>query len=123
MNTSIAKTSFAVLALVFTSHFGFAHTTAVTSPKSGAVLAQSPPAIEIKFAHEASLTAVIVVAAGKPERKLEFAPKGSAKLFTIANANLDVGRNEIQWKALSKDGHVVAGSIILVIDPAAPKTH
>jgi len=99
-----------------------AHTVATSSPKSGASLAQSPPVIEIKFAHEATLTSAAVIAAGSPERKLEFAPKGSAKAFTIANANLAAGRSEIQWKALSKDGHVISGSIVLTIDPALPKT-
>jgi len=108
--------------LVLTASVSFAHTVATTTPKSGTTLAQSPPAIEIKFAHEASLTSVAVISAGSPERKLEFAPKGSAKLFTVSNANLVAGRSELRWKALSKDGHVISGSIILTIDPALAKT-
>jgi methionine-rich copper-binding protein CopC len=108
--------------LMMVADLTFAHTSAITSPKSGAVLTQSPPAIEIKFEHDASLTSVVVVEAGKPERKLEFSPKGSGKVFTVTNANLASGRSEIQWKALSKDGHVVSGSIILVIN-AAQKTN
>ncbi len=103
--------------------FSLAHTTATTSPKSGSVLTLSPPLVEISFQHEARLTSAVVIAADKSERKLEFAPKGSAKTFTVANANLAAGRNEIQWKALSKDGHVVSGSIVLVIDSAAQKTN
>jgi methionine-rich copper-binding protein CopC len=63
-----------------------------------------------------------VVTAGKPDRKLESTPKSGAKVFTIADPKLVAGRNEIQWKALSKDGHVVSGSIVLTIDPAAKKT-
>jgi copper resistance protein C len=92
-----------------------AHTTAVTSPKNGAVLAQSPPKIEITFEHEARLTSVIVVAADKTERKLTFAPTTSAKTFTITDANLAAGASEIQWKALSKDGHVVSGKLKLTV--------
>lgn len=97
-----------------------AHTTAVTSPKNGAVLAQSPPTIEIKFEHEARLTSVVVVAADKTERKLTFAPTTSSKTFTLADANLGAGTNEIQWKALSKDGHVVSGKLKLTIQAEKP---
>jgi len=116
MKSFILTTTSAILILA--ASLSFAHTAATTSPKSGAELAQSPPVIEIKFEHEASLTSVMVVEAGKPERKLEFAPKGSGKIFTVSNANLAAGRSEIQWKALSKDGHVVSGKIVLVINPA-----
>jgi copper resistance protein C len=123
MKRSIPTMAGAALMLVLSASLCNAHTTATTSPKSGTSLAKSPPAVEIKFEHEASLTSVVVIEAGKPDRKLEFSPKGSAKIFAIANANLATGRNEIQWKALSKDGHVVSGSIILVIDPALKKTN
>jgi methionine-rich copper-binding protein CopC len=95
-----------------------AHTSvSSTTPKSGAELAQSPPAIEITFRGEARLTSVVAVDANKAERKLEFTPKSSATTFTIANPELKPGRNDIQWKALSKDGHVVSGSLVLTITP------
>jgi methionine-rich copper-binding protein CopC len=109
--------SIASALLILTANLSSAHTAATTTPKSGAELTQSPPTIEIRFEHEASLTSVVVVEAGKPERKLEFSPKGSSKVYTVTHANLAAGRSEIQWKALSKDGHVVSGSIILVIKP------
>jgi methionine-rich copper-binding protein CopC len=121
MKSSILTTVGAMLLL--SASFALAHTAATTSPKSGAVLTQSPPVIEIKFEHEASLTSVVLVETGKADHKLEFTPKGSAKVFTVANANLPAGRNEIQWKALSKDGHVVSGSIILVVNSAPQKSN
>jgi copper resistance protein C len=123
MKSTILKMAIATLALTISMSLALAHTAATTSPKTGAVLSQSPPAIEIKFGHEASLTSVVVIQVGKPERKLDFAPKGSAKAFTISNANLGVGRNEVQWKALSKDGHVMSGSIVITIEPVAPKAN
>lgn len=99
-----------------------AHTTvAGTSPKSGSVLEQSPPVIEIQFREEARLTSVVVIEAGKPERRLEFTPKSSATNFKVHNPDLKSGRSEFQWKALSDDGHVIDGSLILVIKPTAPK--
>jgi copper resistance protein C len=98
-----------------------AHTNvASTSPKNGAVLEQSPPTIEINFEHAVRLTSVVVLAAGRPERKLQFSPSDSASTFTVTDPALAPGRNEIQWKALSRDGHVISGALILVIKPATP---
>lgn len=101
-----------------------AHTTvASTSPQSGSVLDQSPPLIEIKFRDAASLTSVVVLEAGKPDRRLQFTPIGSATSFKIQDPGLGSGRNEIQWKALSMDGHVISGSLILMIKTRAAKTN
>jgi len=93
-----------------------AHTTMQSSsPPSGATLEQSPPLIEIKFHAAISLTSVVVVDASKAERKLEFTPHGAATAFQLPNPQLAPGKNEIQWKGLSKDGHVVSGSLVYVI--------
>jgi copper resistance protein C len=89
-----------------------AHTMLASStPPSGATLEQSPPSIEMKFHHPLNLTAVVVVDASKTERKLEFAPHAAATAFQLPNPQLVPGHNEIKWKGLSKDGHVVTGSL------------
>ena len=99
-----------------------AHTTLESSsPPSGATLEQSPPTIEMKFHHPINLTSVVVVDAGKAERKLEFTPNASAAVFQLPDPQLHAGRNEITWKGLSKDGHVVTGSLVFEIKPKAPK--
>jgi methionine-rich copper-binding protein CopC len=109
----------AIFSLSLFAGLSFAHTSvATTTPKSGAVLAQSPPVIEIQFRDEVRMTSVVVLDVNKVERRLEFAPKSSAAAFKLENAELRPGRNEIQWKALSKDGHVVSGSLIITIAPA-----
>lgn len=106
------------LILVLSAAASLAHTTVTsTSPKSGSVLEQSPPLIEIQFRDAARLTSVVVTQVGKPERRLEFSPKGSATSFKVSNPALEIGRNEIQWKALSHDGHVISGTLILTIKP------
>jgi len=98
----------------------FAHTSAIeTSPKSGSILVRSPATIEITFAEAARLTSVVVAQAGKPERKLAFAPTHSATTFRIEDPALEPGRNEVRWIALSKDGHVVKGTIVLTIQADA----
>ena len=122
MKLSILKATLAGLPLVFTAGGTFAHTSvASTNPKSGSVLEASPPVIEIQFHEETRLTSAVVVEPGKAPRKLAYTPTGAATVFKIADAALGPGRSEIQWKALSKDGHVVSGSLVLVIKPSATK--
>jgi copper resistance protein C len=108
--------------LITASGFAFAHTSTIsTNPKTGSVLEQSPPAVEITFKDAVRMTSVVAVQQGKPERKLESSPQASATVFTIAHPQLETGRNEIRWIALSKDGHVIKGVIELTVKPAATK--
>jgi methionine-rich copper-binding protein CopC len=90
-----------------------------TAPVSGSILPASPAEVTITFNEPARMTSIVVAEAGKPERKLEFMPGGSATVFMVHNPNLATGRNEIKWTALSKDGHPISGSIIIVIKPGA----
>ena len=108
--------------LMTASTLACAHTSAVsTNPKSGSVLEQSPPNVEITFKDAVRMTSVVAVQEGKPERKLESSPQASATNFKIVNPQLGIGRNEIRWIALSKDGHVVKGVIELTLKAAASK--
>jgi methionine-rich copper-binding protein CopC len=113
----------AVLLGLFVVPAGAHSTILSTSPQSGSVLDQSPPTIEFTFRDPVRLTSVVVVQNGKPDRKLEFEPSDSAATFKLHRPQLGPGHNKIQWKALSKDGHVISGSVILVIAPAASKTN
>ena len=99
-----------------------AHTTLESStPPTGAKIEQSPPVIEMKFHHPVNLTSVVVVDASKAERKLEFTPHGSATTFQLPNPQLAAGHNEVKWKGLSKDGHVVTGTLVYEIKPKEAK--
>lgn len=98
-----------------------AHTTIESAkPASGAELDRSPSSIELKFKHPMQMTSVVVIDAGKTERKLSFSPTTGAQVITIATPALEPGRSEIKWKGLSKDGHVISGSLSYVIKPASP---
>ncbi len=90
-----------------------------TVPASGSILAASPAEITINFNEAARVTSIILIEPGKPERKLDFMPSGSSTSFMVHDPKLATGRNEIKWKALSKDGHPIEGSIIIVIKPGA----
>ena len=99
-----------------------AHTTIEsTEPAQSAVLARSPPDIAIRFEHQAQLTSVVVHAAGLSARKLEFEPHGSAREFKLLRPALTPGRNELAWKGLSTDGHVIEGKLVFVIEPTPPQ--
>lgn len=98
----------------------FAHSTVKSStPASGSVIPASPAEVVITFNEAARMTSVVVAETGKADRKLDFSPAGQATTFTMADPKLVNGRNEIRWKALSKDGHPIEGSIILVVKPGA----
>ena len=98
----------------------YAHPTVKgTLPRDGAVLQESPPVVEIEFAHAARLTSGVTSGDDKTERRLEFTPAGSAISFKIPEPGLGLGRNEIRWKALADDGHVIDGSLTIIIKPDA----
>jgi copper resistance protein C len=95
-----------------------AHTTLTGStPKSGATLDRSPATIEIQFRDPAKLTAVVVVAEDKSERKLTFAASDKPNSYSIREPNLATGRNEVKWTALSHDGHVIRGTLMFTVQP------
>jgi hypothetical protein len=97
-----------------------AHTTIREStPANGAALTASPAVIDITFEHTAQLTSVIVVSPGHADRKLSFEPIGSSLEFKLPTPNLAPGRNELHWKGLSSDGHVIEGTLVYTIEPAA----
>lgn len=114
----LVLSSLALLALVSTFAAG-AHTAIESAtPANGAVLASSPPTIELKFKHAVQMTSIVVVAADKSERKLTFTPPAGATTITVDKPALHNGRNEIRWKALSKDGHVINGTLVYDVRPA-----
>lgn len=85
-----------------------------SSPASGSVLTESPAVFSLTFLEPVRVTSLVLVTAAG-ERQLEFAPVGSAVTFTVTGPGFVAGRNEVRWKALSQDGHVIEGSVIIVI--------
>jgi copper resistance protein C len=100
-----------------------AHTTlSSSSPKDGAELQESPPAIEIQFKDAAKLTAVTVTTdSDKNARRLESAAGEKPNTFIVAKPMLAAGINEVKWTALSKDGHVMSGKLRFIVKSASKK--
>jgi methionine-rich copper-binding protein CopC len=88
-------------------------------PANEAVLRESPAVIEITFEHIAQLTSVVVVTGVETPRKLEFEPLGNAFNFKLVQPRFAPGRNEVRWKVLSSDGHVIGGTLVYTVDPSA----
>lgn len=88
-----------------------------SSPASGSILAASPKEITLTFMEPTRLASVSVEGPGRPERRLKVLTKGAASVIVIPKPQLVPGRNSIRWRAVSADGHVVAGEIILVVRP------
>lgn len=108
------------LAMTVIAVAALAHSTVKsTVPASNSTVPASPPEVVINFNEPARLVAVVVARAGASERKLQFTPVGESTSFTIAAPQLENGRNEINWRALSKDGHPVSGTIVIVVKPDA----
>ena len=119
MNRILRATATSLL-LAFAAAPALAHSTVKsTTPTSGSILPASPPEVVIVFNEAARLTSAVIAAAGKPERRAAYSQSGSSTTFTIADPQLGAGRNEIKWKALSKDGHPIEGSVIIVVRPGA----
>jgi methionine-rich copper-binding protein CopC len=118
--TSIFKSVLLASLLVLCAPSSRAHTTLRgTVPASGSVLTESPPSIELTFLEPARLTSLMIVTAAG-ERPLAFTPTASALTFVSAEPRLEPGRNEIRWTALSRDGHVIEGHLIIVLRVATP---
>lgn len=110
--------SLATTMLLLITTPAFPHTTVTeTVPRSGSVLEQSPAMVQLEFAHAARLTSVLLVGPDHSEHNLEFTPAGSSVSFQFPEPGMGPGRNEIRWKALSDDGHVISGSMIYTINP------
>jgi len=106
--------------LIFPSLSAHAHSTLKTSsPVSGAILEMSPTELTLTFNEPTRLTSIESVSPAG-ERPHDFSPKGSAVVFNVVRPDFSVGRNEVHWRALSRDGHVVEGTIIIVIRTKAP---
>ncbi|HTE39347.1 MAG TPA: copper resistance protein CopC [Steroidobacteraceae bacterium] len=97
-----------------------AHTTLASStPKGGSTLEQSPAVIEFAFHDAVRITSVVVMGEDKKERRLEFVAGDKPNSFKLPQPKLAIGHNDVQWKGMSKDGHVVSGSLAYTIKPAA----
>jgi methionine-rich copper-binding protein CopC len=107
----------AALLLVITSalllpKYALAHTHLLRStPAENAILEKSPPAAVLVFAEPVTLTAIRVESAEGGKTAVKPLPGKPAAELSAALPTLAPGRYKMSWRALSDDGHVMAGEI------------
>ncbi len=89
-----------------------------TTPASGSILDSSPDSVRFEFGQAVRMTLVRVEAIDGSERRLAFSPSGSSAVFETEAPNLAPGKNAVHWTALSPDGHVIEGVVILIVRTA-----
>ncbi|HTU09740.1 MAG TPA: copper resistance CopC family protein [Allosphingosinicella sp.] len=111
--TRFVKAMLAALLLTLPA-MAMAHTALrSSSPASGSVLTRSPSALTLTFIEPTRLTSLNLVSSAG-ERALPFSAAGPLT-YTAPQPRFAPGRNEVRWRALSRDGHVVEGRIIIVL--------
>ena len=99
-----------VLAIVLPV-MAFAHSTLKASnPANGEKLAKAPEEIEFTFTKPARLIKVVLVQKNDgttTERKLKIPSRDLVKTISVPSKIKTPGTYEVQWRALSEDGHVI----------------
>ena len=89
-----------------------AHTHLVRSnPADQAVLEKSPAVATLVFAEAVTLTAVKIESTGGIKITPKPLPAGPAAELSVALPVLNPGSYTMRWRALSDDGHVMAGAV------------
>ncbi len=91
-----------------------------TSPPDGAVLETPPPALVLSFNEPVSPLAATLIRAGQDTGEpVDLVPNGT-ELTLPFNARLDDGTYVVSWRAVSDDGHPIAGTSVFSIgEPVA----
>lgn len=108
----------AVLSLFLVSTLS-AHTSLkATHPESGSILSAAPEQVTLEFLEPVRLTQLRIESALQEPRRLKFMPNAISREYSAATPDMGPGRNAIHWTALAADGHVIEGTIILVVRAA-----
>jgi len=96
----------------------FAHTgIKSTSPKNKAVLTQAPTELTLTFKGAARLMKVGLLDTDQEAIKLEFKPSAkAAKSFSVPLPELSVGKYQVNWVMMGKDGHKMKGKFVFTVD-------
>ena len=81
------------------------------SPADGSVISTVPTQLALRFSESARLTALSIEKNGADPQKLTALPRQPQSKIVVPLPVLAPGRYLVSWRALSADGHVVAGQI------------
>lgn len=81
-----------------------------TNPSDGSTISSGQSAVELTFGKTARVTKVVLIEPDGTEQRLEISVRDFTK-FLVLDADLTaVGSYQVQWRALSEDGHPLKGS-------------
>ncbi len=94
----------------------FAHATLTgSSPPDGAVLDAAPPALVLSFNEPVSPLAATLIRPGEGGGEAVDLVANGAELTLPFDAGLDHGTYVVSWRAVSEDGHPIAGTSVFSI--------
>jgi copper transport protein len=101
----------------FATGSALAHTELSASvPANGAMIANAPENLELRFSEAVRLTARSIQKDGESKRSLGPLPSGMAEAFSVAlPATLEDGHYVVTWRALSEDTHVMTGEFMFAV--------
>jgi methionine-rich copper-binding protein CopC len=88
-------------------------------PADGSVMSSAPSDIVLNFSEPARLTAAWIRKDSESRRKLEPLPTKPAQQVSIPVPHLTPGSYEVDWRVLSDDGHVMAGTLHFTLSQEA----
>ena len=104
------------LAVMFCCVQAHAHATlTATAPPDGAVLADPPEAITLSFNEPASPIAATLIAPGGEALALDGFTISGRSISVPLPAELGQGSHALSWRAVSEDGHPIAGTTFFII--------
>lgn len=80
--------------------------------EENAHIAEAPAEFALTFEHEAAITSFMVMKSNDEMIAVDFKPSGTmSRNFQIPLPALTAGEYVLSWKSMTKDGHVMPGSI------------
>ena len=101
----------------------YAHSELVGSiPADKAAVATAPKQVMLQFSEAVQLTALTVQKEGQSKQSMGPLPADAAEHFMVAVPSSGDGRYTVMWRALSDDGHIVAGEFSYAVGAAGAQS-
>ena len=112
MNLTMKSILFSICLFFSATALSFGHSVVTEShPENGAHLTAAPERLEVSFSKPTRIIKASITHNENDKTKLALSTKEPTKLISFTPAPKDAGDYVVEWRALSKDGHVLKGSL------------
>lgn len=108
-----------IASLVLVAGTAHAHTHLESSVPADKSKVRAPQAIELRFTEPARVTALTIQQGTNSAKDLK-PPSTASKVVSVPVSGLAAGDYKVSWRVAGQDGHVMSGSFLFTVDPAAP---